>query len=71
MVVNMADLNILRINELSKKSKTEQGLTDAEKQEQVSLRTAYVKAMRGSLENQLKKVVIVDDDGKQTPLQKK
>ena len=65
------DINIKRINELAQKSRTEIGLTQEEKQEQAQLRQAYIKAMRGSLENQLKTVVLMDEKGNKTPLKKK
>ena len=52
-----------RINFLSRKSKTEEGLTPAEKEEQANLRRAYVEAMRASLRGQLDHTVVVYPDG--------
>lgn len=66
----MNNLQIARINQLAKKSKTAEGLTPSEKEEQAALRKAYVAAMRGNLEAQLKNVRIMDG-GKEVPLQKK
>ena len=52
-----------RINALAKKSKTEQGLTPEEKEEQAQLRKAYVEAMRASLRGQLENTVVIYPDG--------
>lgn len=51
-----------RINELSRKSKTE-GLTVKEKEEQKKLREKYIKAFRQNTLNQLKTLKIVDETG--------
>ena len=51
-----------RINELARKAK-EQGLTDAEKEEQTALRNEYRAAFRRSLSSQLDNTYIVDPDG--------
>ncbi|UOQ85713.1 DUF896 domain-containing protein [Gracilibacillus salinarum] len=53
---------IARINELSKKSKSE-GLTEEEKKEQKDLREAYLKNVRKSFKNQLKGMTVVDPNG--------
>ncbi|MZQ76128.1 MAG: DUF896 domain-containing protein [Peptoclostridium sp.] len=50
---------IARINYLAKKSK-EQGLTDAEKQEQAKLRAEYVSAVKANLKSQLDSIKIVE-----------
>ena len=51
----MTEEAIKRINELYKKSKTKEGLTKLEKEEQQLLRRAYIddfkKRLRGALEN--------------------
>ena len=52
-----------RINFLARKSKTEEGLTEEEKNEQADLRKAYVEAMRASLRGQLDHTVVVYPDG--------
>ena len=55
----MEEKKVLRINELAKKAK-EQGLTDAEKQEQAELREEYLSAIRKNLRATLDNVEIVD-----------
>ncbi|AHM56284.1 hypothetical protein EAL2_c09850 [Peptoclostridium acidaminophilum DSM 3953] len=50
---------IARINYLAKKSK-DQGLTDAEKQEQAKLRAEYVSAVKANLKSQLDSIKIVE-----------
>ena len=55
----MEEKKVLRINELAKKAK-EQGLTDAEKQEQAALREEYLSAIRKNLRATLDNVEIVD-----------
>lgn len=60
---------IARINELSKKSKT-QGLTEEEKKEQQLLRQEYIKAFRGNLQSTLDSIVVVDKDGNRRVLRK-
>lgn len=57
-----------RINFLAKKSRTEQGLTPEEKEEQASLRKEYVEAMRASLRGQLDSTVVVYPDGSRKKL---
>lgn len=49
-----------RINELSKKSKTLEGLTDSEKVEQKTLREEYIAAFRENLKAQLDQIEIVE-----------
>ena len=61
---------IKRINELSRKSKTE-GLNEEEKQEQAELRQKYIKAFRQGMQNTLQNVYIVDKDGNKTQVKKK
>lgn len=56
----MEDKRIARINELYKKSKTEQGLTEDEKKEQAKLRAEYIASFRSSLKAQLDNIEIVD-----------
>lgn len=51
-----------RINQLARKAKTEEGLTEAEKEEQAVLRKEYVAAFRKNLKAQLDMIRIVDDD---------
>lgn len=59
-----------RINFLAKKSR-EEGLTDAEKEEQQKLRRAYIDAYKQSLESQLSNTYIVRPDGSKEKVKKK
>lgn len=61
---------IARINELAKKSKMPEGLTEAEKQEQAHLRAEYIKEFRASFANQLDHTVIQRPDGTKESLKK-
>lgn len=56
----MIDIN--RINELARKSKTV-GLTDEEKAEQAKLRRAYIDSVVSNLKSQLDNTYIVDESG--------
>lgn len=58
----MPDLNIDRINELYRKSKTV-GLTEEEKEEQTRLRNEYVAAFHNNLRGTLDKMKIQYPDG--------
>ena len=53
-------VKIDRINELSKKSKTLEGLTDSEKTPQKSLREEYIAAFRENLKAQLDQIESVE-----------
>ena len=53
---------IQRINELYHKSKAE-GLTEAEKEEQKSLRQDYLASIRANLKSQLDNISILNPDG--------
>ena len=64
----MTQEKIARINELARKSKTPEGLTDAEKAEQQVLRREYVEACKRSLKSQLDATVVVSPDGSRRPL---
>ena len=59
-----------RINFLAKKSK-EEGLTDAEKAEQASLRKEYIRRFRQGMENTLSNVYIMDENGYKKKVEKK
>lgn len=61
---------VKRINALAKKSR-EQGLSDAEKEEQAELRQKYIKAFRQGLENTMQNVYIVDEKGNKKKIEKK
>jgi uncharacterized protein YnzC (UPF0291/DUF896 family) len=64
------DRLIKRINELSRKSKTE-GLTPAEKEEQTKLRNEYRALVVGNLSSQLDGLKIQNPDGTITDVKKK
>ena len=66
----MEQNKIDRINFLARKAKSE-GLTDAEKAEQQTLRAEYIAAYRKSLRAQLDNMVLVDEDGNERTLKKK
>ena len=52
MYVTQEEIN--RINELARKSKTPEGLTDEEREEQKILRQKYILAVRRNFESQIK-----------------
>ena len=59
----MTQEKIARINELARKSRTEEGLTAAEKEEQAALRREYIDSMKNSLRMQLENTDVIDEDG--------
>lgn len=67
----MEQSKIDRINELAQKSRTEEGLTAEERQEQALLRSEYIQAIRSNLEAQLNNTYLVDEQGKKTKVRKK
>ena len=67
----MENCKLDRINELARKSRTPEGLTEAEKEEQTRLRKEYIALFRGNLEAQLQNMVIVDPDGNKRQVSKK
>ncbi len=62
---------IQRINELYHKSQSDTGLSDAEKEEQKSLRAEYIASVKANLRGQLNNVNIQETDGSVTNLGKK
>ncbi len=60
-----------RINELAKKSKTPEGLTEDEKIEQAQLRREYIDSFKASLIGQLDNTYIVDEKGNKRKLERK
>ena len=56
----MTEEKINRINELYRKSKSSEGLTEAEKAEQEKLRNEFRRGVKANLEGQLKNIEIVD-----------
>lgn len=63
------DQLVKRINELSRKSKTE-GLTPSEKEEQTELRNEYRALVVGNLSSQLNGIKVKHPDGTITELKK-
>lgn len=63
------DQLVRRINELSRKSKTE-GLTPSEKEEQTKLRNEYRALVVGNLSSQLNGIKVKNPDGSITKLKK-
>lgn len=59
----MNDEGIKRINELYKKSKSPEGLTEAEKEEQAHLRWEYINDFKKNLRGVLNNVDIKEKDG--------
>ena len=68
--MNMEE-RIKRINELYHKSQSEEGLTEAEREEQKGLRADYIASVRANLRGQLNNVNIQETDGSVTNLGKK
>lgn len=62
---------IERINELSRKAKTEQGLTETERIEQKDLRQKYIDSVKSTLRSHLDNIDIKNEDGSITHLGKK
>ncbi len=60
-----------RINELARKSRTPEGLTEAEKTEQAQLRQEYIDSFKKSLRAQLDNTDLVHPDGSVVPLARK
>lgn len=67
----MEQKKIDRINELARKSKTAEGLTEAEKAEQKALRQEYIAEWRLGVTQTLENTYIVDDKGNERKLPKK
>ena len=66
----MDEKKIARINALYRKSKAE-GLTEAERKEQLVLRQEYIAAVRENLRGQLNQISIQEKDGSITDLGEK
>ena len=64
----MDQKKIDRINELARKARTPEGLTEAEMQEREVLRREYIESFRRSLTSQLDNTYIVDEQGNKTAL---
>lgn len=59
----MTDEQVMRINELYHKSKTPEGLTEAEQMEQTKLRQDYLSAIRRNMRRTLDNTVVEYPDG--------
>lgn len=67
----MISEKIERINQLARKSRTPEGLTEAELVEQALLRKEYIAGWKASLASQLENTYIVDAHGNKRKLEKK
>ncbi len=67
----MEKSKIDRINELAKKAKTSEGLTEEEKAEQKILRQEYINSFKANLISQLENTYIVDENGNKRKLGRK
>ena len=64
----MDEKKIARINQLAAKSKTAEGLTPEEKQEQLALRREYIDSVVGHLARELDNTYVVDEHGNKSEL---
>lgn len=67
----MDEKKIARINQLAAKSKTTEGLTPEEKQEQLALRREYIDSVVGNLARELDNTYVVDEHGNKRKLRRK
>lgn len=67
----MDQKQIDRINELARKAKTPEGLTEWEEQERAALRREYIDSVLGNLQGQLDHTYVVDEQGNKHKLKKK
>ena len=67
----MDQKQIDRINELARKAKSPEGLTEWEEAERAALRREYVDSVLGSLRGQLDNTYSVDEKGQKRKLKKK
>ena len=67
----MDQKKIDRINELARKAKTPEGLTEQETAERAVLRREYIDSVLGGLKGQLDHTYIVDEKGNKEKLKKK
>ena len=59
------------INELARKAKTPEGLTEWEEMERAALRREYIDSVLGNLKDQLDRTYVVDQQGRKQKLKKK
>ena len=67
----MDQKQIDRINELARKAKSPEGLTEWEEMERAALRREYIDSVLGSLRGQLDRTYVVDEQGRKRKLRKK
>ena len=67
----MEQKKIDRINELARKAKTPEGLTEAEAAERAVLRREYIDSVVGNLKGELENTTIVYPDGTKKKVSKK
>ena len=67
----MDQKQIDRINELARKAKTPEGLTEWEEMERTALRLEYIDSVLGSLQGHLDNTYLVDEKGNKQKLKKK
>ena len=67
----ITEKDIARINELYRKSKSPEGLTPEEKEEQAELRGRYIVSVRQNLKGQLDTIKIQKEDGTLIDLKKR
>ena len=67
----MDQKQIDRINELARKAKSPEGLTEWEEAERTALRREYIDSVLGSLKGQLDNTYLVDAKGQKRKLKKK
>ena len=67
----MLEEKIQRINELARKSKTPEGLTEEEKAEQAELRKEYIAEWRQGVTQVLDNTYVMDEQGNKRKLQTK
>ncbi len=67
----MEQEKIDRINALARKSRTDEGLTEAEKAEQQALRQEYLEAVRRNFRAQLDSIRVLEPDGRVSELKPK
>ncbi len=67
----MNEEKIQRINELARKAKSPEGLTEEELKERTLLRQEYIASVKMNLVGQLENTYIMDENGHKTKLKKK
>ena len=67
----MEQKQIDRINDLARKARTPEGLTEWEEMERAALRREYIDSVLGNLKDQLDRTYVVDQQGRKQKLKKK